>query len=239
MDDFCRDGFGFGVQTASKLEQVKEEIVQHVKEKKKRSIKVMTFAADLTNVTDEMLERFSTMIRDLDVGILVNRDLISINTYAPTALTSAVLPGMKARHRGFIVNVGSANGILPAVPLLSIYAGSKAYINQFSRSMDEELKPFNVRVQDQCPFFVTTKISKIRKPRIDAPTPKAWAKSAVKQIGYETDRTPYWSHGLMLLAIQSLCPVWAINGYVHSLHASFRNRYYRKQAKLAAEKKSE
>lgn len=93
-------------RTASKLEQVKEEIVQHVKEKKKRSIKVMTFAADLTNVTDEMLEQFSTMIRDLDVGILVNnagmsldhpdylesvdskvnRDLISINTYAPTAV---------------------------------------------------------------------------------------------------------------------------------------------------------
>lgn len=154
-------------------------------------------------------------------------------------MAGAVLPGMKARHRGVIVNVGSANGILPAVPLLSVYAGSKAYINQFTRSMDEELKPFNVRVQDQCPFFVTTKISKIRKPRIDAPTPKAWAKSAVKQIGYETDKTPYWSHGLMLLAIQSLCPVWAINGYVHSLHKSFRTRYYRKQAKLAAEKKTE
>jgi 17beta-estradiol 17-dehydrogenase / very-long-chain 3-oxoacyl-CoA reductase len=96
----------FVSRTASKLEQVKEEIVQYVKEKKKRSIKVMTFAADLTNVTDEMLERFSTMIRDLDVGILVNnagmsldhpdylesvdskvnRDLISINTYAPTAV---------------------------------------------------------------------------------------------------------------------------------------------------------
>lgn len=98
-------------RTASKLEQVKEEIVQHVKEKKKRSIKVMTFAADLTNVTDEMLERFSTMIRDLDVGILVNnagmsldhpdylesvdskvnRDLISINTYAPTAVRFIVV----------------------------------------------------------------------------------------------------------------------------------------------------
>lgn len=93
-------------RTASKLEQVKEEIVQHVKEKKKRSVTVKTFAADLTNLTDEILEKFSAMIRDLDVGILVNnagmsldhpdylesvdtkvnRDLISINTYAPTAV---------------------------------------------------------------------------------------------------------------------------------------------------------
>lgn len=93
-------------RTASKLEQVKEEIVQHVQETKKRSIRVMTCAVDLTDLTDEELDRFSVMIRDLDVGILVNnagmsldhpdylesvdtkvnRDLISINTYAPTAV---------------------------------------------------------------------------------------------------------------------------------------------------------
>ena len=160
-----------------------------------------------------------------------NRDLIHINCYAPTVLTKAVLPGMKARRRGVVVNLGSANGILPSVALLSVYAGSKAYINQFTRSMDEELKSYNVRVHDQCPFFVTTKISKIRKPRLDAPTPKAWARAAVKQIGYETVRTPYWSHGLMLMLIHSVCPAWAVNAYVTSLHKSFRRRYYKKHGK--------
>jgi 17beta-estradiol 17-dehydrogenase / very-long-chain 3-oxoacyl-CoA reductase len=167
--------------------------------------------------------------------------LIFIGVYVKVLLqlTHMVLPGMKRRHRGVVINLGSANGILPAVPLLCTYAGTKAYINQFSRSLDDELKGFNVRVQDQCPFFVTTKISKIRKPRIDAPTPEAWAKAAVKQIGYENSRTPYWSHGLMVLFIDNVLPTGLVKGYVHSLHKSFRTRYYKKQARLAAAEASE
>lgn len=149
-----------------------------------------------------------------------------------------MLPGMKSRRRGVIINIGSANGILPSVSLLSTYAGSKAFINQFTRSMDFELRGFNIRMHDQCPFFVTTKISKIRKPRLDAPTPEVWAKSAVRQIGYETVRTPYWFHGLMLMVIQAV-PEWPVSVYVHSLHNSFRRAYYRKQQKKAAEAASE
>lgn len=242
-------------RTQSKLDDVKKEISESVK----RPVDIVTQAIDLTQVTDSALASFEKIIADKDVGILVNnagmsldhpdylettstsfnRDLIHINVYAPTVLTRAVLPGMKSRKRGVIVNLGSANGVLPAVALLSTYAGSKAYINQFSRSMDEELKEYNIRVHDQCPFFVTTKISKIRKPRLDAPTPKAWVRSAVKQIGYETVRTPYWSHGLMLMVLQSICPDWIVNDYVLSLHKSFRKRFYRKQAERAAEGKKE
>ena len=231
-------------RTQAKLDAVQKEISDAVGGK----VDVSTHAMDLTKVTDEDLSKFETLVDGKDVGILVNnagmsldhpdylettstefnRDLIHINCYAPTVLTKAVLPGMKARRRGVVVNLGSANGILPSVALLSVYAGSKAYINQFSRSMDEELKAFNIRVQDQCPFFVTTKISKIRKPRLDAPTPKAWARAAVKQIGYETDRTPYWSHGLMLMVIRSVCPAWAVNSFVTSLHKGMRKRFYKK-----------
>lgn len=133
------------------------------------------------------------------------------------------------------MNLGSANGILPSVPLLSTYAGTKAFINQFSRSLDEELKEFNVRVQDQCPFFVATKISKIRKARLDAPYPATWAKAAIKQIGYETVKTPYWVHGLMVMVIDSIAPRRVVTAYVHSLHKSFRKAYYRKQARKSAE----
>ena len=241
-------------RTESKLDEVKKEISV-----RSPRVDIMIHVMDLTRVTDDALASFEKMIEDKDIGILVNnagmsldhpdylettspsfnQDLIQINVYAPTVLTRAVLPGMKSRKRGVIVNLGSANGILPAVALLSTYAGSKAYINQFSRSMDEELKGYNIRVHDQCPFFVTTKISKIRKPRLDAPTPKVWARAAVKQIGYETDRTPYWSHGLMLMALRSICPEWAVKQYVHSLHKSFRRRFYLKQKQRAAAEKKE
>jgi short-subunit dehydrogenase len=80
----------------------------------------------------------------------------------PVQIAKIVLPGMKARRRGLIVNLGSGSGHLPACPLLAVYAGSKAYVDQFSRSLDAEYRQYGIAVQCQAPFFVATKLSKIR-----------------------------------------------------------------------------
>jgi len=167
-------------------------------------------------------------------SLATNSSLITINATAPTLLTQLVLLGMKERGRGVIVNIGSANGLLPAVPLLSVYAGTKAFINQFSRALDVEARPFGVCVQDQCPWFVATKISKIRRPRVDAPTPEVWAKAAVRQIGYETVLTPYWYHGVMSAVIDNFAPNFIVKKYVHDLHKTFRNKFYRREARRQA-----
>ena len=140
---------------------------------------------------------------------------------------------MKQRRRGVIVNLGSANGLLPAVPLLATYAGTKSFINQFTRSLDAEVRPLGVRVHDQCPMFVATKMAKIRRARLDAPAPGVWAAAAVRQIGYDTVRTPYWYHGLMMAAVDNLLPAWLVSSHVRKMHMGFRRAFYRKQAKLA------
>ena len=163
-----------------------------------------------------------------------NSDLIMINTVAPTLLAQLVLLGMKERHRGVIVNIGSANGLLPAVPFLSTYAGSKAFINQFTRSLDAEARAFGVRVHDQCPMFVATKMSKIKRARLDAPTPQVWAKAAVSKIGYETVLTPYWYHGVMTAVVNNVIPRVFLLKYIHDLHTTFRNSYYKREARAAA-----
>ena len=46
-----------------------------------------------------------------------------------------------------------------------------------------ELEPFGVTVENQAPFYVATKMSKIRRPRLDAPTPKSWVATGIRQIG--------------------------------------------------------
>jgi 17beta-estradiol 17-dehydrogenase / very-long-chain 3-oxoacyl-CoA reductase len=151
----------------------------------------------------------------------------------PPQLTKLVLPGMLERGRGVVVNIGSGNGLLPAVPLLAAYAGTKAYVNQFSRSLDAEVRPRGVRVQDQPPLYVTTKMSKIRRARLDVPTPEAWARAAVKQVGYGT-ATPYWYHALMLAAIAALVPDWVVTRHVRDLHVRFRAVGLRRQARTEA-----
>ena len=117
-------------------------------------------------------------------------------------IAKLVLSGMRERGRGVIVNIGSGVAtLLPSSPLLSVYAGSKAYVDCLSRSLDVELARFGVRVQNQAPLFVATKMSKIRRASLAAPSPQQWARAAVRQIGYETTSSPFWYHALQVCVV--------------------------------------
>lgn len=54
----------------------------------------------------------------------------------------------------------------------------QAYVDELSRDLHAELAPHGVTVENQAPFYVATKMSKIRKPRLDAPSPAAWVSHA-------------------------------------------------------------
>lgn len=61
--------------------------------------------------------------------------------------TQALLPGMVARRRGHIVNIGSVAGEFPT-PGNAIYAASKAFVRQFSLCLRADLLGTGVRVTD-------------------------------------------------------------------------------------------
>lgn len=115
-----------------------------------------------------------------------------------------VLKGMTRRQHGYIVNISSASGVLPACPLLSVYAATKAYVDQLSRSMDAEYKQFHVRVQSQTPFFIATKLAKIRRTSLTVPSALVYAKAGVKWIGRAPTCNPYWVHDLMLRVVNAI-----------------------------------
>lgn len=74
------------------------------------------------------------------------RELFETNTLGLMAVTQAVLPQMRERRSGVIVNV-SSSVTLRSLPLLSVYTGSKAAVNAFSASLALELEQFGVRVR--------------------------------------------------------------------------------------------
>ena len=69
---------------------------------------------------------------------------------------------------------------------------AQMYVDMFSRSLDLEFRSAGISVQNQAPGFVATKLSKIRKATLEAPSPDTWAKAAVRHIGYESTSSPYW-----------------------------------------------
>ncbi len=72
------------------------------------------------------------------------REIFETNTFGTMAMMQAVLPGMRARGAGVIVNVTSSVTLIP-LPLLSVYTASKAAINALTGSVAHELKEFGIR----------------------------------------------------------------------------------------------
>lgn len=74
------------------------------------------------------------------------RELFETNTFGVMAVTQAVIPQMRARRSGAIVNVTSST-TLAAMPLAAAYTGSKSAIEGFSGSLALEMNHFGVRVR--------------------------------------------------------------------------------------------
>jgi short-subunit dehydrogenase len=82
-------------------------------------------------------------------------DLVQVNIRALTELTLRFLPGMIARRRGGIINLGSITGYA-AGPNMSTYYASKAYVNSFTAALSEEAAGSGVTVTCVEPGVVRT-----------------------------------------------------------------------------------
>ncbi|KKL34306.1 dehydrogenase [Burkholderia contaminans FFH2055] len=72
------------------------------------------------------------------------RALFETNTFGTIAVTQAVLPQLRQRGAGVVVNVTSSV-TLKVLPLLAAYRASKAAVNAYTESVALELAPFGVR----------------------------------------------------------------------------------------------
>lgn len=72
------------------------------------------------------------------------RRIFETNVFGTQAMTRAILPQMRARKGGVIVNVSSSVTMKP-LALASVYTASKAAVNAFTDCLALELAPFGIR----------------------------------------------------------------------------------------------
>lgn len=78
-----------------------------------------------------------------------------VNVKSIYLMSMAVVPIMRKKKAGVIINVGSVSGIRPR-PGLVWYSASKAAANLMSKAMAAELGPDNIRVNAICPVMAPT-----------------------------------------------------------------------------------
>ncbi|MCG6954516.1 MAG: SDR family oxidoreductase [Gemmatimonadetes bacterium] len=88
----------------------------------------------------------------------IARRVMDTNLWGPVRLIQAVLPSMRARRSGVIVNVSSLASLLPATMFHSVYAASKRALNAVSEALFLEVLPFGIRVVSVEPGFFKTEI---------------------------------------------------------------------------------
>ena len=87
--------------------------------------------------------------------------MVDTNIKGLMYLTRCILPGMVERKRGHVINLGSVAGNYP-YPGGNVYAGSKAFVEQFSLALRADLMGANVRVTSIEPGMCETEFSLVR-----------------------------------------------------------------------------
>jgi 3-hydroxy acid dehydrogenase/malonic semialdehyde reductase len=87
--------------------------------------------------------------------------MIDTNCKGLVYCTRAILPGMVARRRGHVINLGSVAGTYP-YPGGNVYGGTKAFVHQFSLDLRSDVHGTGVRVTCVEPGMADTEFSTVR-----------------------------------------------------------------------------
>ena len=238
-------------RTESKLQDVKKEI----DDKLYAGVEVKYVVCDYSKFNDKSKATVKAAIDDLEIGVLINNvglsyrypryfhelpdqevtDLITMNIDSMIWMTRMVLPKMLERKSGAILNLSSGSAMY-TLPLLAEYSGAKSFVEKFSRALNAEYNAKGITCQCQIPFYVATKLAKLRKA-LTVPTPKEFADMGIKWIGYpDCVVQPFWIHGLMSWTMFRF-PEWFVARTIMSMHLSTRSRGIKKDKRLAEEAK--
>ncbi|KOF21176.1 dehydrogenase [Ensifer adhaerens] len=103
------------------------------------------------------------------------RKIFETNTFGVMAMTQAVIPQLRSRRSGVVVNVTSSV-TLAAMPLAAAYTASKTAIEGFTGSLAHELRAFGVRAKLVEPGYApSTRFSQNTGVRIEDLIPEPYA----------------------------------------------------------------
>lgn len=117
------------------------------------------------------------------------RELFETNTLGSIAMAQAVIPQMRQRGAGVIVNVTSSV-TLRSLPLLAVYTASKAAVNAFTESLAIELASVGVQARLVLPGRAPhTRFAENARPRMEGSVPEAYAALAAQVFSNFQDDT--------------------------------------------------
>ena len=89
-----------------------------------------------------------------------------VNFFGAVTVTRAILPYMRGQGSGRIVNISSVAAVAH-IPFQTYYSASKAAIESYTSGLDNEVKPFGIRVTAVEPGDICTEFTSARQKSFD------------------------------------------------------------------------
>ena len=124
------------------FDEVSEKVAEAEREHGPIDVLVNNAGYGLTGAIEE------TSIREI-------RSLFDVNVLGAIAMIQAVLPGMRRRRAGHIVNVSSASGLAPWAGT-GIYGASKYALECIGQTLADEVSPLGIHVTNVAPGGMRT-----------------------------------------------------------------------------------
>jgi NAD(P)-dependent dehydrogenase (short-subunit alcohol dehydrogenase family) len=155
---------GFGLETAHLFLERGWRVIATMRTPREDALpssdRLRVLALDVTDAESvrhcvEQAGSIDALVNNAGIGLLAPlegiamtsvREVFETNVLGTIAMTQAVLPQLRERRAGVVVNVTSSVTLKP-LPLLSVYTGSKAAVNAFTESLDLELASFGARAR--------------------------------------------------------------------------------------------
>jgi short-subunit dehydrogenase len=94
-----------------------------------------------------------------------HHDFIQLMMTAVCELTHHLIPGMRERGRGFIINVASVAALIPSSAGHTLYGASKVFLIKFTESLILENESSGVKVTALCPGFTYSEFHDVNNTR--------------------------------------------------------------------------
>ena len=160
---------GYNLILTGRREPRLSELAQEIKDQ--YDVSVQKQLIELADV--QQVNPFIDALRSQPIDLLINNagfgmrstflqaesetleQMVTVHSTVPMQLMHALLPGMKERRSGIMINVASIAGFFP-LPRSGVYAATKAFLTLLSESLYVELKGTGVKVQALCPGMTIT-----------------------------------------------------------------------------------